>query len=35
MLFLKNNVLDKMKVEYLDLKIQIFNNVLPQLFADF
>lgn len=30
-----NHVSDKMEVEYLDLKIKIFNDVLPQLSVDF
>lgn len=34
MLFLKNNVLDKIEVEYSDLKIWIFNYALPQFSVD-
>lgn len=30
-----NHVSDKMKVEYLDLKIRIFNDILSQLSVDF
>lgn len=34
MLFLKNNVFDKIEVEYSDLKMWIFNYALPQFSVD-